>query len=70
MTTQPDTDPLWDIDQVAEYLQVPKRTLYRWRTHGYGPPGRRVGRHIRYRAREVTEWYASLEYHDHDDRWE
>jgi hypothetical protein len=46
-----DSDPLWDIDQVATYLNVPKRTLYRWRTLGYGPPGKRVGRHLRY-----VEW--------------
>ena len=68
MATSLDTDPLWDIDRVAEYLNVPKRTLYRWRTYGYGPCGRRVGRHLRYRAREVIEWYANLEDHDHNDR--
>jgi excisionase family DNA binding protein len=63
MTATLDSDPLWDIEQVATYLNVPKRTLYRWRTMGYGPPGRRVGRHIRYRASEVIEWFASLDDH-------
>ncbi|MFK4087517.1 helix-turn-helix transcriptional regulator [Kribbella sp. NPDC020789] len=55
-----DFEPLWDIDQVSAYLKVPKRTLYRWRANGYGPPARRVGRHLRYRASEVMSWYSSL----------
>ncbi|GAB3930370.1 hypothetical protein GCM10029976_032050 [Kribbella albertanoniae] len=68
--TMSDADPLWDIDQVAAYLKVPKRTLYRWRTYGYGPPGRRVGRHVRYRASEVIAWFAGLSDHDPKESWE
>ena len=64
----PDSDPLWDVDKVAAYLRVPKRTLYRRRTLGYGPPGKRVGRYIRYCAREVIDWFASLDDHLLDDR--
>ena len=64
-----DTDPLWDIDQVAAFLKVPKRTLYRWRTLGYGPRGRRVGRHIRYRASEVISWFEALDDRDVHDGW-
>ncbi|TCC52169.1 DNA-binding protein [Kribbella pittospori] len=70
MSAAHDFDPLWTIDQVATYLGVPKRTLYRWRTLGYGPPGRRVGRHLRYRASDVIDWFASLDDHLMDDRWE
>ncbi|GAA1713502.1 hypothetical protein GCM10009745_72270 [Kribbella yunnanensis] len=66
MTARIDVDPLWDVDQVAAYLKVPKRTLYRWRTHGYGPPGRRVGRHIRYRASEVIAWFDKLDERERD----
>ncbi|MEV0283513.1 helix-turn-helix domain-containing protein [Kribbella sp. NPDC050820] len=67
MSAALDSDPLWDVDQVAAYLNIPKRTLYRWRTLGYGPPGKRVGRHLRYRASEVISWFATLD--DHlDDR--
>jgi excisionase family DNA binding protein len=65
-----DSDPLWDIDQVAEYLNVPKRTLYRWRTLGYGPRGKRVGRHLRYRAADVVAWFANLSDEILDERWE
>ncbi|TDX04013.1 AlpA family transcriptional regulator [Kribbella sp. VKM Ac-2566] len=65
-----DSDPLWDIDQVATYLNVPKRTLYRWRTLGYGPPGKRVGRHLRYRASDVIAWFADLSDQILDERWD
>ncbi|MER7243075.1 helix-turn-helix domain-containing protein [Kribbella sp. NPDC000426] len=63
-----DVDPLWDIDQVAAYLGVPKRTLYRWRTLGYGPPAKKVGRHLRYRASDVITWFADLPDHILDER--
>jgi excisionase family DNA binding protein len=66
MTTVLDPDPLWGADEVAAYLKVPKRTLYRWRTTGYGPPGKRVGRHLRYQASEVVEWVAGLDDHPPD----
>ncbi|WP_432877173.1 helix-turn-helix transcriptional regulator [Kribbella sp. CA-245084] len=63
-----DVDPLWDVDQVAAYLGVPKRTLYRWRTLGYGPPGKKVGRHLRYRATDVIAWFADLKDEILDER--
>ena len=40
-------------EDVAEILGVPKKTLYRWRQHGYGPASFIVGRHIRYRPADV-----------------
>jgi len=43
-------------DDVAEILGVPKKTLYRWRQHDYGPASIRVGRHIRYRTADVETW--------------
>jgi excisionase family DNA binding protein len=42
--------------EVADYLRVPIRTLYRWRYAGEGPPGYRVGRHLRFRWADVEEW--------------
>jgi excisionase family DNA binding protein len=42
--------------EVADYLRVPLRTLYRWRYAGEGPPGYRVGRHLRFRWTDVEEW--------------
>lgn len=51
---------LWGIKDVAEYLGIPEQTLYQWRTKGYGPPGRRVGKYVRYRADDVVEWFDRL----------
>ena len=42
--------------EVASYLGVPLRTVYRWRTRGDGPRGYRVGRHVRYRVGDVERW--------------
>ncbi|GAA0597532.1 helix-turn-helix domain-containing protein [Kribbella sandramycini] len=67
MTGHPDDEPLWDADQVAAYLKVPKATLYTWRRTRYGPRGRRVGRHLRYRPSEVIGWFANLDVDDGND---
>ncbi len=50
------SDQLRSPEQLAEYLGVPVKTVYRWREHGEGPRGFRVGRHVRYRARDVEAW--------------
>lgn len=52
---------LWTIDEVADYLGVPKQTVYCWRTSGYGPAGFRVGKHLRWRASTVIAWTLELE---------
>jgi predicted DNA-binding transcriptional regulator AlpA len=51
-----ETVRLWTVDDVATFLGVPIKTLYQWRTKGYGPAGIRVGRYIRYRSQDVIEW--------------
>jgi excisionase family DNA binding protein len=51
---------LWSVQDVAEYLGIPVQTIYRWRTKGYGPPGRRMGKHVRFVPEEVRAWVASL----------
>ena len=52
---------LWDIEKVANYLGVPKQTIYSWRTTGYGPQGFRVGKHLRWRPATVIAWTLGLE---------
>lgn len=42
--------------ELAEHLDVPESTVYSWRTRGGGPPGMRVGRHVRYRRCDVEAW--------------
>jgi excisionase family DNA binding protein len=49
-------EPLWTIEDVAEYLRVPVDTLYQWRHRKKGPPAARVGRHLRYDPHEVRAW--------------
>lgn len=64
---QPDPSPttdietLWRIDDLAAHLGVPKSTIYGWRTTNYGPPGIKVGKHLRWRPSKVVEWAATQE---------
>jgi hypothetical protein len=51
-------DSLWTPTEVAAYLNVPIQTLYQWRRKRTGPPGRRVGRHLRYDPVAVRAWFA------------
>jgi len=44
------------VKELAAYLGVPVTTLYQWRYRREGPPGFRVGRHIRYRWSDVEKW--------------
>lgn len=51
---------LWTVDDVAEFLGVPVRTLYDWRGRNYGPVAKKVGRYLRYDPEEVQRWFDSL----------
>lgn len=46
-------------DEVSDYLGVPPGTLANWRYQGHGPAFVRLGRHVRYRARDVDDWIDS-----------
>ena len=52
-------EPLWEVEQVARYLRVPKETLYTWRKRHYGPPAARIGRHLRYDPADVRGWFRT-----------
>lgn len=42
-------------------INIPLATIYQWRHHKRtGPPGVRIGKHIRYRRSEVDKWLDSL----------
>ena len=49
-------DPLLTPYEVAVFLGVPLRTIYRWRSRGDGPRGYRIGRHVRYRVNDIERW--------------
>ena len=53
--------PLWTVQDVSNFLQVPVQTLYSWRTQNAGPPARRVGTYLRYRPEDVMGWVENLE---------
>ncbi len=50
---------LWGPKELSDYLGVPVQTIYQWRTRGYGPPGHRVGKHLRFKPADVDEWFQS-----------
>ncbi|MBX6389684.1 MAG: helix-turn-helix domain-containing protein [Frankia sp.] len=54
-----DQERLWTVQDLAGFLGVPVNTVYKWRTTGDGPPGLRIGRHVRYRREDVEAWLAT-----------
>jgi excisionase family DNA binding protein len=42
--------------ELADFLGIPLATVRRWRYHGEGPPGMRLGRHVRYQRAAVMAW--------------
>ena len=53
------SDRLWSVQDVADYLGIPLKTLYNWRTRGIGPRARRVGRYLRYEEQDVRAWFTA-----------
>jgi excisionase family DNA binding protein len=51
-----DRERLLTVEELAEYLGVPVATIYAWRYRREGPSGFKVGKHVRYRWRDVEEW--------------
>lgn len=43
-------------DELADFLGIPVKSVYQWRHRGTGPVGIKVGRHVRYRRRDVDAW--------------
>lgn len=58
------TDHLLSPEDVAAYLAIPLKTLYRWRYHGEGPASYRVGRHVRYKPEDVEAWLDTRREHN------
>ena len=57
--SRPEVVRMWTVQDVADFLGVPVRTLYEWRVKGYGPEGIKVGRHVRYFSEDVYAWVQS-----------
>lgn len=55
----PGVEPLLTLTEVADWLRVPKATVYEWRRYGRGPKAYRVGRGLRFRPDDVLAWLDS-----------
>lgn len=42
--------------ELADYLKVPLKTVYNWRSAGDGPRGVRIGKHVRFRQADIDAW--------------
>jgi predicted DNA-binding transcriptional regulator AlpA len=51
---------LWGIDDLSAFLGVPVDTIRAWRKRKYGPPARKLGKHLRWDPVEVREWFRML----------
>lgn len=51
-----DLRSLLTIQEVADLLAVPAKTVRDWRLRGIGPPGIKLGRHVRFRPLDVETW--------------
>ncbi len=57
-------DRLMTLAELSEMLGVPVNTVYGWRCRGEGPPGYRIGRHVRYRRTAVEAWLETQTDHE------
>jgi hypothetical protein len=46
-------------EDLAARYGVPLATVRRWRLRGGGPPGVRIGKHVRYLETDVLAWEAA-----------
>ncbi|GAB3909111.1 helix-turn-helix transcriptional regulator [Kibdelosporangium lantanae] len=51
---------LWGIEELSTFLDIPVNTIRAWRKTNYGPPARKVGKHLRWDPETVREWFANL----------
>lgn len=51
-----DLSRLLTVQELADLLQVPVKTIYTWRYKGIGPPAVPLGRYLRFRADDVAAW--------------
>jgi hypothetical protein len=59
MITTSTPEPLVTEDEVARILRVSVTSLRRWRREGRGPIYRKLGRTVRYRSNDLSDFVAS-----------
>ena len=51
----------YNTAQLAEYLQISKRTLERWRLEGKGPKYFKLGSRVLYSEEQVEAWLVKCQ---------
>ncbi len=46
---------------LADWLDVPVKTIYVWNSSRTGPRATKVGKHIRYSRQSIASWLATQE---------
>lgn len=54
--TTDEHDELLTLDELCALLKIPKATAYKQRATGTGPPGYRIGKHLRFKRSDVLAW--------------
>lgn len=54
-----DPDQMLTENQVADLICQSVRTIQKWRVIGFGPAFFKIGRSVRYRRRDVSQWIES-----------
>lgn len=49
-------EKLWTVQDVADFLGLHPKTVYRWAGSGEGPPGIRLGKYVRFKPADVEAW--------------
>jgi predicted DNA-binding transcriptional regulator AlpA len=44
------------VQDLADLLQVPPKTIYAWRYKGVGPTAVPVGKYLRFRPEDIAAW--------------
>jgi predicted DNA-binding transcriptional regulator AlpA len=44
------------VQELADLLQVPLKTIYTWRYKRIGPPAVPMGKYLRFRPEDVAAW--------------
>ena len=47
---------LLSVQELANLLQIPPKTVYSWRYEGKGPPAVPIGKYLRFRVEDVLAW--------------
>ena len=56
VSPSPPLSRLLTVQELADLLQVPPKTIYAWRYRGLGPTAVPVGKYLRFRPEDVAAW--------------